>query len=318
MDSVLFVNALEGVFALVTLGIIGYVIAALKWAGSESRILLPRIITNISLPPYLMYTIMKHFQRDRIIELLQGILPPLIAVSLAFILAACIAKFFRVQRMHFGLFCACIANSNTIFIGIPVNIAIFGESAMPYVLLYYMASTIFFWTIGQYSILTDSKNKNIVSYKNVRFSKIISPPLMGFIIGVFFTIIGVELPGFIENVTKNLGSMTTPLAMIFIGISIHDIGFKNISINKDIILVIIGRMLLAPMIMFFISKLFNLQNSVAHVFIVQSSLPVMMQAAILSAYYNADSNFGSQAVAYTTILSIVFIPILIAILTQAF
>ena len=316
MDSELLVNALEGVFALVTLGTIGYIIAALQWAGNETRILLPRIITNISLPPYLMYTIMKHFQRDRIIELLHGILPPLISVAITFVLALCIAKIFRVQRVHFGLFCACIANSNTIFIGIPVNIAIFGESAMPYVLLYYMASTVFFWTIGQYSILTDSKNKSIISYKNITFSKIISPPLMGFITGVIFTAIGVELPDFAENVIQNLGSMTTPLAMIFIGISMYDIGLRNINVNKDIVLVIIGRMLLAPMIMFFISKLFNLQNSMSHVFIVQSSLPVMMQAAILSAYYNADSHFGSQAVAYTTILSIVFIPILIAILTR--
>ena len=84
--------------------------------------------------------------------LAKGALLPLGSVTLTFALAIALAKLARVKRQHFGLFCASVANSNTIFIGIPVNLALFGEGSIPYVLLYYAASTVFFWTVGVYSI----------------------------------------------------------------------------------------------------------------------------------------------------------------------
>lgn len=310
----IFAHALQGVFVLVFLGVIGYTIAALKWVGSESRTMLPRIITNISLPPYLMYTIMQYFQRDNMLEMFKGILPSFISVCIAFSIALTMAKFFHVDRKHVGLFCAAISNSNTIFIGIPVNISLFGESAMPYVLLYYVSSTIFFWTIGQYAIISDVQDKSVMNKRHIQISKIFSPPLLGFITGLFFTAVGLDLPDFVKLAAQNLGNLTTPLAMMFIGISIYDMGFKHINLSKDMVLLIFGRMIIAPIIMFCISRLFKLQDLISNVFIVQSSLPVMMQAAILSAYYKADSNFGSQAVAYTTILSIFFIPVIMVLI----
>ena len=47
--------------------------------------------------------------------------------------------------------------SNTIFIGLPINMAIFGSRAVPYVLIYYIANTTFFWTWGVYKISQDSQ-----------------------------------------------------------------------------------------------------------------------------------------------------------------
>ncbi|MBQ9406889.1 MAG: AEC family transporter [Desulfovibrio sp.] len=307
-----FFHALEGVLVLVILGATGYGLAALHWVGKESRSTLPRIITNVALPPYLMYAIMNNFQRDRLWEMLQGILPPLLSVSLAFLLALGLAKIFRVQRKRCGLFCASIANSNTIFIGIPVNIALFGEGAMPHVLLYYIASTIFFWTIGQYAILSDAEK--MAGVQRMQLSKIFSPPLLGFLLGLALTALGCELPHVLKMVAQNLGNLTTPLAMIFIGISLYDMGVTKLTLDKDIFLLIAGRMLMAPLLMFELCRLFHLPTDMSNVFVMQASLPVMMQAAILSAYYHADGPFGSRGVAYTTLLSIVTIPVLMTLL----
>ena len=55
------------------------------------------------------------------------------AETLAF--ALLVAKVTRVDRRHFGLFCASFTTSNTVFIGLPVNLALFGDAAAPYVLL---------------------------------------------------------------------------------------------------------------------------------------------------------------------------------------
>jgi len=50
------------------------------------------------------------------------------------------------------------------------------------------------------------------------------------------------------------------------------------------------------------------------VFVIQASLPVVAQAAVLSAQFRTDAAFGAQAVALSTLLSIVTVPLLMALL----
>ena len=110
--------------------------------------------------------------------------------TLTFALAIVLAKLARIKRQHFGLFCASVANSNTIFIGIPVNLALFGESSIPYVLLYYAASTVFFWTVGVYSITCDITENRVKIPLRTRVRQVFSPPFLGFITGLILTMLG--------------------------------------------------------------------------------------------------------------------------------
>ena len=48
-------------------------------------------------------------------------------------------------------------NANTIFIGLPLNIALFGNQALPYFLVYYITNTVSTWTLGVYLMTSDSK-----------------------------------------------------------------------------------------------------------------------------------------------------------------
>lgn len=308
-----FLHALGGVFGLMLLGFVGFMLAARNWFGAETRIVLPRLITQIALPPFLMYTIMHSFHRDDLVLLAKGALLPLGSVTLTFGLAIVIGKLARVKREHFGLFCSSVANSNTIFIGIPVNLALFGESSIPYVLLYYAASTVFFWTVGVYSITCDiAENKGQIPLRT-RVRQVFSPPFMGFITGLILTMLGVELPEFLQNVARSLGNLTTPLAMIFIGISIYDMGLRSIRIGKDMVLLALGRMVLGPLVMTGLLYFFPVPALMGKVFIIQASLPVMTQAAILSAHYHTDPEFGAQGVSLTTLLSMITIPIYMVI-----
>ena len=53
-------------------------------------------------------------------------------------------------------------NANTIFIGLPLNIALFGNQALPYFLVYYITNTVSTWTLGVYLMTSDSKEGRCV------------------------------------------------------------------------------------------------------------------------------------------------------------
>ena len=303
-----FLHAMGGVFGLILMGMVGYVLAGRGWFGPETRILLPRLITYVALPPYLMSTIMRSFNRDGLLEFMQGALLPLASVILTFILAIILGKIARVKRQHFGLFCACVANSNTIFVGIPVNLALFGEEAVPYVLLYYFASTVFFWTVGQYAITRDIEGEARLIPLRTRVMQIFSPPLLGFLTGVLLILCNVELPYFLQDAARYLGNMTTPLALIFIGITMHDMGLRGIKVTRDMALALSGRIMLGPLVMYTLLLFFPVGGLMSKVFIMQASLPVMAQTAILSAHYHTDAEFGAQAVTMSTMLCIFTVP----------
>lgn len=143
-----FLHALQGILSLQIIVSIAYVLARKGWFSPETQILLPRLVTTVALPSYLFYTITHSFGRDDLVHLIYGSIFPLFSILLTFAVALLVAKITRVERRHFGLFCASFTTSNTVFIGLPVNLALFGDAAAPYVLLYFFANTTFFWSIG--------------------------------------------------------------------------------------------------------------------------------------------------------------------------
>lgn len=217
-----FLHALQGILSLQIIVSIAYVLARKGWFSPETQILLPRLVTTVALPSYLFYTITHSFGRDDLVHLIYGSIFPLFSILLTFAVALLVAKVTRVERRHFGLFCASFTTSNTVFIGLPVNLALFGDAAAPYVLLYFFANTTFFWSIGSYIMSHDNEalRGSATLLDNVRH--IFSPPMLGFLAGLAMTLLGLRLPEFVQEALRYMGNLTTPLALIFTDLPLQD------------------------------------------------------------------------------------------------
>lgn len=308
-----FFHALAGVISLLLVVSLGYVLAKMNWFAPQCRALLPKLITNVALPPFLACTIISSFQRDSLTHMLYGTMLPALCMVILFGMAFVAGKLIKVEKKHFGLFCACVSNPNTIFIGIPVNMALFGPEALPYVLLYYFASTLFFWTVGNYFIARDL-GASPAQNQTATWQKIISPPLLGFFAGIIIIYSEITLPGFLMDAARITGEMTTPLALIFIGITLAGMDLGKIHFGKDIMAALAGRMIISPLLMAGLLPFFGLPVLMGKVFVIQSSLPVLMQVAILSAYYNTDPDYGSIMVSLSTLTCAITIPVYMVLL----
>lgn len=310
-----FLHALGGVGGLLLIGLVGYILAGKGWFSDDSLALLPKLVTLVSLPPYLFYTVTHSFPREDLLHLLYGTFLPALSLLLCFSLAFFGGKLLKVEKKHFGLFCTGVANSNTIFIGIPVNTALFGDEALPYVLLYYFASTTFFWTVGHYFIKRDAQEQARTRLPLGQvLRQIFSPPVLGFLLGLMVLAFNWEVPGFLQDTTKHLGNLTTPLALIYIGATLQRMGLLTIRLSRDLSLALTGRMVICPLIMLGLTLLFPVPVMTAKVFIMQASLPAIMQIAILSAFYRSDPEYGALLVSLSTVLSILTVPLYMVLL----
>ena len=309
-----FLNALQSMASITLLCLIGYVVAWKGWVAGETEIFIPKFLTKVVLPPYLMGSVALHFKRDELLHLLVGSTIPLISILLSFALFLGIAWLFRVDKKHRYLFATAACTSNTIFIGIPVNTALFGDIAIPQVLLYFFGNTLFFWTIGNYCIASEGAHKEQRLSPKELLGRIFSPPLCGMLIGVALVLLEIPLPSVVTDTCGYLGNLTTPLALIFVGIILRRVNWRASHMGKDIALALIGRLIICPFILMGCLFVVPMQTLTEQVFIIQSGLPSMTNIALISAFYGADRNFGSIFVALSTVLAMLTVPAWMALI----
>ena len=72
---------------------------------------------------------------------------------------------------------------------------------------------------------------------------------------------------------KYMGGITSPLALIFIGIMIYRIGIRNIRITKDLALVLLGRFVICPTVCLAFTFMLPLSDLFAKVYVIQRRSP---------------------------------------------
>ncbi|MCD8360027.1 MAG: AEC family transporter [Acidaminococcaceae bacterium] len=156
-------KALEGIFSIVFIIGIGFVLSRRGWFDEYSSALIARLVTAVSLPLYMIVSISKNFDHNKLVAMAPDLLLPICSMLLAFIVGKLAARIFKIKKERRGIFCTNFFIANTMFIGLPVNLALFGEKSIPAVMLYYMVNTTFFWTLGVHNIVQDTlahtKNK---------------------------------------------------------------------------------------------------------------------------------------------------------------
>ena len=309
----IFLRSISGILVILGMILVGFVIGEKGWFDDKSRGLLAKLVTQVALPCYMLYTITQRFTAADLLKMLPALRFPALSMVILLGIATGVARIFAVRQDRRGLFISMFFNSNTIFVGLPINQALFGDASIPYVLIYYMCNTTFFWTLGTYLIQRDGEGEAQFDLKT-SLKKVFSPPLMGFLLGLVLVMLQIKLPAFLASDLQYLGNITTPLSMIFIGLSVSHVGVKQLVLGKDQLLILLGRFLVAPLLMATIVYWVPLPSLMKQVFIIQSAMPVMTNAPVVARLYGADSDYAAVMVTETTLATMVVIPILMLLM----
>lgn len=313
-------DSLEAVFIIFAIIGVGLFVSWRKWVSRETARVLPKLIINISLPATIVYSIYQNFPKERLLGAWLPLLIIFVVTVAVYYIAKLIAWLLRIPRHRRGVFVVAMAFSNSSFIGFPVALALFGEEGMLYAVLYFLAGLVTYWVIGNYAIERDADVVNGQVHRQSigqTLKKLAQPPTISTIIIFIIILAGLKLPDVILTTTKYIGDLTTPLSLIFIGCMIYDMGIAGMKWEKDLAPVLLGRFILIPVICFalctwgvslFAPALTTEYVFMREVFVVQISLPALMQTVISAEVYGADTEFATKCVFFTTALSLITIP----------
>ncbi len=80
--------------------------------------------------------------------------------------------------------------------------------------------------------------------------------------------------------------------------------------TRDLAVVLLGRFLIAPLLVLLVAQFMPLPELARAVFIVMAAMPVMMQSSLLSRLYQADYEYATGLITASTALSALVIPLL--------
>ena len=305
----LLINAFSGMLTVFFVASVGFVLRRKGWVPDNLIGVLPRFIAVVVLPPFLIRSVTTGFKQEELIFLLSGVAIPLLTILLCFGIGALLVRLFNVRQSRRGAFKLAFSMSNSMNIGIPVNIALFGEQAVPYALVYFLSGDIFLWTIGNYCLARDSENASAKLFSLASLKKLFSPPIIGFFIGVLLVLLDLHLPAFADKTLKYLGDMAIPMSLLYIGMTVAGMPLNDLKLDRDALLVLAGRFVICPALVLLLVSMLPISDLMRKVFVIQASLPVMLNAAILVGYHGGDARFMTLVAGVTTILALATVPV---------
>lgn len=317
IDTQALLRAVECVVSFFLIGYLGFYLARRGWFSAESSDMLTRLVTSVVIPVNLLYNINASTSKESFFPILHYLFIPAASIVIVMALAAVLARSIDMTQSHRSIFVTAASCSNTINIGLPINLALFGTESLPAILIYYLGNTIVFWTVGNYLLASDAAGAvkaPLVSRETVR--RFFSPPVMGTLAGMFLLIIDVKIPPLFSIAGSQIAGMTTPLSILCIGIAMFQTGIANIRLTRDVGLIALGRFVVSPIVMLVLLRFFPVPEIMRNVFIIQCSLPPMSNIALLAMRYKNDSSFAAISVSFCTLCALVTVPIFMVLITS--
>ena len=188
---------------------------------------------------------------------------------------------------------------NTGNMGVPICLFAYGTSGLGVASAVASVIILFHFTLGVF-----------LAKKSFSMAVVIkSPPVYAIIISVLFLYYQIETPLFLENTTFLLTYATIFLVLMSLGIALTRLKFSL----KDSIILSICRVILGPLIAFFVIYYFDLSGYAAGVLLIQGAMPSAILNYLVGAIYSPKKIVDSIAstIVVSTLMSFITIPIVV-------
>jgi len=304
------INGIISVIVIFLIFSVGFLFSYRNTWPSNTPSVLSFLVVRAAAPALAIISISDRFTKDLLHTSAYHLLILLLYTVLLFLSGKVLSRLLHLESEKRTVFEVTFTFSNTIFIGLPINEIVFGNEGLPYLFTFYIITLAGFWSIGAYELAKASPmHANGFSPK-----KILSPGLIGVLIGGVLVELNLTLPVALESALRYLGNLTVPLSLLVIGANLVAFtkGLSRITIDEAVIL--ISKFIISPLYMLILLRLFHVEGLAFRVFMLTSAMPCHMQTSILAEYYKVEGPYASKLVSLSTMVCLITIPIYVTLL----
>lgn len=263
------------------------------------------LLFNVILPIAVIHTFMTmEYSKEHI----KGILTAFVCAFATHLFGAGVALItFRKRSLkEQGIYHYAIILSNAAFLALPLAKSVIGNEGIFYCSVYVAVFNMVAFTLGIYEI---SGHEAKIDLKKL----VLNPGSISVLIGLPLYFLQLDIPHFISYPMEIVGNCNSPLAMIVFGTFLANSSFKNMFAKKEIYFVSFLRLVLIPLCMLGIFYVCGVRGSLLVAMIISASAPTATNTAMYAAKYENDTALGSEIAAQSSVLSIITMPVVVAL-----
>ncbi len=264
---------------------------------------LNKFVLNVTMPAMILGSVLSKTQTVKIH-------PPSMAVSCLVLVAVlpaigwALAKLLPIQKKDQGLYAFMIMYPNVGFMGFPLMRSVFGPDSILATAIISLCFNISLFTAGPMAM--GGKEKGSFSLK-----AFLSPGIISSLCAAACYAFHIPCPQAAGDALNLVGSMTTPLAMMLIGVILAKIPFKEVWKDRQALVLSLIIQLGIPAAAWPALKLFIPDPLIRGITLIILAMPAANSAVIFAGEYGKDEIFAAKVVFMSTFISIATIPLLV-------
>lgn len=209
------------------------------------------------------------------------------------------------------------ASPNNGFMGFPVTLLFFGEKGMFLMLAHNAAMNFFFFTYG---LKTLRRNKDATRKRtpHAAFKSVLkvatNPNTIALALGLILSLSGIGLLEPVDEYLVYIGSVSTPMAMIYIGSVLARFNFLEIIRDRVTIEGSINKLIILPLLTVALVYFLPIDDFIKAMLVMGCAFPGAAVVSMLTQQEGEDATVSSKILFLSTVVSIVTIPLAVELI----
>lgn len=278
--------------------------------GGVMRSAIGSLVMNILLPALTFKVLYKAPIANDIWQVpIIAALSCLFCVALAWLLySKIIGKPLGIFPSQQGVLILAAAWGNVTYLGLPVVTALVGEDYQRVPILFDLLSmTPLLWSLGVWIALRYGNTSQKLSPQKAISTFLRLPPLYAAILGLVCNLLGFVVPDFLLKACELASHAVAPLMIISVGMALRWGGIRQTLITLPAVVI---KLCIAPILAFVLATALGMSGNVFRASMLESAMPTMVLTMVVAEQFFLDTEILAQAVAVSTLLSLITIPLI--------
>ncbi|MBQ9075585.1 MAG: AEC family transporter [Mogibacterium sp.] len=300
---------------------IGFAANRLKVLPGECVKYFTALIMNITVPCLMISAITGQeldagMYRNTIILF---VLTSLIYVIIA-VLSSLFADHFFTDReqQDRNILASAMTGCNSGFMGFPVAKAVYGAKVFYFVVIQNISNNLYLFLMS----IPHLHHREATGKRKRSAKEIIAPfaniTTITTVVSIIMLFTGIKLPDYAMNILTEVGDITIPLSMILVGVQLGTSKFSRIFSDRDLIITAFIKLVVAPLLVVVLMLPLPVDPVIKLTSVLCTCFPSAAMGVATAAKGNKNSVLMAEAVAVSTVLSMITLPVWIMICSRLY
>lgn len=280
--------------------LIGYIFGKKGLADDNGKSLLTDLVLFVTLPASILKSFQIEFDHQILIACMTIAIAGVVIQIGSYVLGMFLYNHYGESRkkvLQYATIC-----SNAGILGNPIAEGIFGQMGMMYASIYVIPQRIFMWSVGL-TYFTEASDKKTLCKKVATH-----PCILSVLIGFLLMVTQIQLPEVLNVTIKTVAGANTFLAMALVGLILSKVKLTEL-VERDTIYYAVIRLVFIPLLVYIGCRLASVDDLVTGVSVVLAAMPAASVTAVMASKYKKDEAFATKCVVFTTLFSLVTVPV---------